>query len=327
MTNASLQDTLISPTEELASILHHEMIAVNTILLNCSRSDVPLIPELVHYVIRAGGKRIRPLLTMAFAALLGDQSDGPKKLAAAIELVHTATLLHDDVIDGSDVRRGKPAASKVFGNQASVLVGDFLFARASELAVETGSVGALETLARASRVITEGEVLQMSLAGKVDITRHQYFTVIGAKAAALFAAATEAVPSLQGMDLKPFTAYGYNLGMAFQIIDDIMDYTSPAMGKNKGDDFMNGKITLPVIIASERANSAKKKFIQESIQHPDIGNLDDFVMAVTSYGGFEASITIARAYCDNARQSLAAYAGRIADPLKALPYSNIDRTA
>ncbi len=327
MINAGLSDTSVGATEELASILHDEMIAVNRIMLNRIRSDVPLIPELVQYVIGAGGKRIRPLLTMAFAALLGDQSEGPKKLAAAVEFVHTATLLHDDVLDGSDLRRGRPAASQVFGNHASVLVGDFLFARASELAVETGSVEALEALARASRIITEGEVLQMSLAGKVDITRDQYFTVIGAKAAALFAAATEAAPSLQGRDLRPFTAYGHNLGMAFQIIDDIMDYTSPGMGKNRGDDFMNGKVTLPVIIASERASSAKKKYIQDSIQHPEIGNLDDFVVAVTSYGGFEESIAIAGAYCDEASKLLAAYSGRIADTLKALPYSILHRTA
>lgn len=326
MTNAGLRDTSIGPTEELASILHEEMIAVNRIILNRIRSDVPLIPDLVQYVISAGGKRIRPLLTMAFATLCDDQSEAPKKLAAAVEFVHTATLLHDDVLDGSDLRRGKPAASKVFGNQASVLVGDFLFARASELVVETGSVEALEALARASRVMTEGEVLQMSLAGKADITRDQYFTVIGAKSAALFAAAAEAAPSLQGVDLDPFTAYGYHLGMAFQIIDDVMDYKAPGMGKNRGDDFVNGKITLPVIIAIERASSATQEFIRDNILEPDVGILDDFVRAVASDGAFEESIMIARSHCDHASQALSSCSGRIADTLRALPYAILERT-
>lgn len=326
MINAGLHDTSIGPTEELASILHDDMIAVNRIMLNRIRSEVPLIPDLVQYVISAGGKRIRPLLTMAFAALCDDQSEAPKKLAAAVEFVHTATLLHDDVLDGSDLRRGKPAASKVFGNQASVLVGDFLFARASELVVETGSVEALEALARASRVMTEGEVLQMSLAGKADITRDQYFTVIGAKSAALFAAAAEAAPSLQGIELDPFTAYGYNLGMAFQIIDDIMDYKSPGMGKNRGDDFMNAKITLPVIIAIERASSTTQEFIRDNILEPDVGILDDFLMAVASHGAFEESIMIARSHCDEASRSLSTCSGRIADTLRALPYAILDRT-
>lgn len=327
MTNVDAPETSVSPTEELAAILHDDMSAVNSIMLDRMQSEIPLIPELAEYLIAAGGKRIRPLLTLACAELCDDHTDNPKKMAAAVEFVHTATLLHDDVIDGSDLRRGKPVASEIFGNQASVLVGDFLFARASELVVETGSIAALATLSRAARVITEGEVLQMSMAGDVKVTRNKYFKVIGAKAAALFAAATEAVPSLNGLDPKPLADYGYNLGMAFQIVDDVMDYTSTGMGKDKGDDFVNGKITLPVIIASERASSAEREFIQDSILHPSVDKLEDFVMALTKQNGFEESIRIAAMYCENAVNSLSVYSGRIADNLMYLPHSVLKRTA
>jgi len=330
MTSAATHDSSSSatpPIEILGDRLHDDMTDVNGIILNRLQSDVPIIPELAGYLIAAGGKRIRPILTLACASLCDDASDNPKKMAAAVEFIHTATLLHDDVVDGSDQRRGQPAANEVFGNQASVLVGDFLFARAFELMVETNNINALNSLAKASSIITEGEVLQMSLAGDIAITQGQYFKIIEAKTAALFAAACEVAPILKNMDSKPFTEYGHNLGMAFQIIDDVMDYTSPKMGKDKGDDFMEGKITLPVIITLENANDKDKKYIKNNILNPSIDNLDEFISIIDRYDGFDQSIAIARDYSQKASRALSEYSGEIADLLIDLPGSILMRVS
>ena len=327
MTSAVIQDspTPTSPIEILGDNLHDAMTDVNGIILNRMQSHVPMIPELAGYLIAAGGKRIRPLLTLACAALCDDTSDNPKKMAAAVEFIHTATLLHDDVVDGSDQRRGKPTANDVFGNQASVLVGDFLFARAFELMVETENINALNSLAKAASTITEGEVLQMSLTGDITITRDQYFKVIEGKTAALFAAACEVAPILQKTEAHAFTQYGYNLGMAFQIIDDVMDYTSPKMGKNKGDDFMEGKLALPVIIALENANNEDKKSIENNILNPKIDNLNEFITLIESHAGFEQSIAMAQDYSNKASDALSDYSGDIAELLIELPQSILNR--
>jgi octaprenyl-diphosphate synthase len=278
-------------------------------------------------LIAAGGKRIRPLLTLACAALCNDASDKPHKLAAAVEFIHTATLLHDDVVDGSDQRRGKETANAVFGNQESVLVGDFLFARAFELMVETRNIDALNSLAHASAVITEGEVLQLSLIGNTNITRDQYFKVIEAKTAALFTAACEVAPILAGQDKKPFATYGHGLGMAFQIIDDVMDYTSPKMGKNKGDDFIEGKITLPVIIAMEQATVDDKTTIQSMISKPSVDNLDAFIALLEKYNAFEQSTNMAADYSTTAAQAIESLniKSDISNYLIALPHSILGR--
>ncbi len=318
-----------SPLDQLGDVLHDDMVAVNKVILDRMQSDVPMIPELAGYLIAAGGKRIRPLLTLACASLFNDMSDNPKKLAAAVEFIHTATLLHDDVVDGSDQRRGKATANEVFGNQASVLVGDFLFARAFELMVETGNINALNSLARASATITEGEVLQMSLIGKTDITRDHYFKVIEAKTAALFAASCEVAPILTGKDSAPFTHYGHALGMSFQIIDDVMDYTSPKMGKDKGDDFMEGKITLPLIIAMEQADEMDKDFLKSTIANPSLDNLDDFIACLEKYNAFEQSIEIAQEYSHQASEALGNHtdlvSGSVLDDLIELPQSILNR--
>lgn len=309
----------------MGDYLHDDMVAVNRLILDRMQSDIPMIPELAGYLIAAGGKRIRPLLTLACAHLCNDSSDNPKKLAAAVEFIHTATLLHDDVVDGSDQRRGKPTANQVFGNQASVLVGDFLFARAFELMVESGNLDALQSLSRASRIITEGEVLQMSLAGNIDITRDHYFKIIEAKTAALFSAATEVAPILTGQKAQPFTDYGHHLGMAFQIIDDVMDYTSPKMGKNKGDDFMEGKLTLPVIIALNNADEKDKSIIKNNILNPNIDNLDEFINLIENNNGFQETITIAQDYSNQAVESLSEFEGPVAQFLTDLPQSILNR--
>lgn len=314
------------PLDILSEDMKAGMIAVNAVILDRMQSEVPLIPELAAYLIAAGGKRIRPLLTVACASLCHDDSDNPKKLAAAVEFIHTATLLHDDVIDESDQRRGKPTANTVFGNQEAVLVGDFLFARAFELMVETGNMDALNSLSRAARIITEGEVLQLSLIGNTDITRDQYFKVIEAKTAALFAAACEVAPILQNQDHTPFTTYGHCLGMAFQIVDDVMDYTSPKMGKDKGDDFMEGKLTLPVIIALEEASAEDREKITSMITNPSKDQIDHFMDILNRYNAFEKSIDIAEDYSNQASEALTPWAHTaVGATLIALPQSILHR--
>jgi octaprenyl-diphosphate synthase len=318
--------TTPSPLENLSKTLNADMIDVNAIILNRMQSHVPMIGELAGYLIAAGGKRIRPLLTLACAQICGCAGEDTKKLAAAVEFIHTATLLHDDVVDGSDQRRGKATANAVFGNQSSVLVGDFLFARAFELMVETRNIDALGSLARASAIITEGEVLQMSLIGKTDITRDQYFKVIEAKTAALFAASTEVSPIMAEQDAHPFTTYGHGLGMAFQIVDDVMDYTSPKMGKDKGDDYMEGKITLPVIIAMENASANDHAEITSLIENPKQKNINQFIALLEKYNAFDESIKIAENYSNQASEALASFTGDITNDLTALPHSILNRS-
>lgn len=331
MTHAAMQEPLTtSPMDNISRALHDRMTDVNRLIINRMESSVPMIPQLAGYLIAAGGKRIRPLLTLACASLCDDdQSDNPVKMAAAVEFIHTATLLHDDVVDNSNQRRGKPSANAVFGNQSSVLVGDFLFARAFELMVETGNIDALGSLAKASAIITEGEVLQMSLIGDLHITRDQYFKVIEAKTAALFAASCEVAPILKGIDHIPFSTYGHGLGMAFQIIDDIMDYTSPKMGKNKGDDFTEGKITLPVLIALENANNDDLATIRQMITAPSADELDDFIQILEKYDAFGESAVIAKQYAQTATNALAPYLDKhpLAGDLVTLPQAILTRAS
>ena len=250
----------------------------NALILQHLHSDVALIPQVAAWLIAAGGKRIRPLLTLACTRLYGDDSARPYGLAASVEFIHTATLLHDDVVDKSEARRGKDSANIVFGNQASVLVGDFLFSRAFQLMVADGSLEVLRILSNASAIISEGEVMQLQTANNIATTMAQYEKVIGAKTAALFAAACEIGPVIAGAGedaQEAMRAYGHNLGMAFQIADDILDYTADQqkLGKTVGDDFREGKMTAPVIIALAQATPDEKKFwvrtMAEKSQTPD----------------------------------------------------------
>lgn len=288
------------------------MAATNAAILARMESHIPLIPQLAGYLIAAGGKRIRPLLTLAAAAACGNvqKSHG---LAAAVEFIHTATLLHDDVVDESAQRRGKPAANLVFGNKSSVLVGDFLFARAFELMVESDDLRILEILARAARIISEGEVLQMSLTGNLDITMKQYDAVIEAKTAALFSAATHAGALAAAADDKQAQAlrlYGHHLGMAFQMIDDLMDYESEgeAMGKDAGDDFREGKLTLPVILALEKADAPERDFwartMRDHNQTP--ADLEKARAIIAAHGSVARGRIIAQNHAEVARKALTA---------------------
>jgi octaprenyl-diphosphate synthase len=239
--------------------------AVNHVILDRMQSPVALIPELAGHLIAGGGKRLRPMLTLGCASLLGYEGSRHHKLAAAVEFIHTATLLHDDVVDASGLRRGKVTANALYGNPASVLVGDFLFSRAFELMVEDGSLRVLKILSRASAVIAEGEVAQLTAQRDVSTTEDRYLEIISAKTAALFAAACQISAVVAERDDQAEAAlasYGRYLGIAFQLVDDAIDYVSDAetMGKNAGDDFRDGKITLPVILAYARGNEADREF-------------------------------------------------------------------
>ncbi|MGE3304203.1 MAG: polyprenyl synthetase family protein, partial [Hyphomonadaceae bacterium] len=255
---AGAMDTLIR-------LVREDLQAVDAIIHDRMASPVGLIPNLAAYLIDAGGKRVRPVITLASARLFGGGGDRPRKLAAAVEFIHTATLLHDDVVDVSALRRGKAPANRVWGNAASVLVGDFLFARAFNLMVETGDLAVLDVLARASSIIAEGEVMQLAAANDADTGRAAYFDIIEAKTAALFAAAARVgalAAGRAGDTADAMAEYGRRLGLAFQLVDDALDYGGRAatMGKNTGDDFREGKITLPVIFAREAGDAEERAF-------------------------------------------------------------------
>src|SRR5215213_6410579 len=244
---------------------------VNSVILERMQSPVALIPELAGHLIAGGGKRMRPMLTLACARLLDYSGARHHKLAAAVEFIHTATLLHDDVVDGSGLRRGKRTANIIWGNPASVLVGDFLFSRSFELMVEDGSLRVLKILSRASAIIAEGEVDQLTAQRRIETDEDHYLQIISAKTAALFAAACHiaAVVAERGEDVEhALDAYGRNLGIAFQLIDDAIDYASDpeTMGKGVGDDFRDGKVTLPVILAFARGSAADRRFWQEAME-------------------------------------------------------------
>lgn len=246
------------------------MNAVNATILDRMQSEIPLIPALAGHLISGGGKRMRPMLTVAGAALCDYQGTRHHKLAAAVEFIHTATLLHDDVVDGSDLRRGKETANIVFGNPATVLVGDFLFTRAFELMVEDGSLKVLKILSGASSIIAEGEVDQLTAQRKIETSEEHYLQIIGSKTAALFAAATRiaaVVAERSEAEELALDAFGRNLGIAFQLVDDAIDYDSEAaeMGKGQGDDFREGKMTLPVILAYARGSAEERQFWQDAI--------------------------------------------------------------
>ena len=265
--------------DPLMALVAAGMNSVNAVILDRMQSQVALIPELAGHLIAGGGKRMRPMLTLACANLLGYPGTRHHKLAAAVEFIHTATLLHDDVVDGSGMRRGKRTANLIWGNPASVLVGDFLFSRAFELMVEDGSLKVLKILSNASAVIAEGEVEQLTAQRRIDTGEEQYLQIIGAKTAALFAAACRIAPVVAEASEEAEIAlesYGRNLGIAFQLIDDVIDYTSDAttMGKGVGDDFRDGKMTLPLILAYARGSAGDRAFWEAAIAGDRISDQD-----------------------------------------------------
>ena len=305
--------------DRLVRLAETDMAGVNRLITDRMQSDVPIIPALAEHLIAAGGKRLRPLLTVAAARLAGSGQEGEGndhclKLAAAVEFIHTATLLHDDVVDGSQLRRGKVAAHLIWGAAQSVLVGDFLFARAFELMVETNSMKALEILARASRVIAEGEVLQLMRSHDLNLSHAIYLEVVQAKTAELFAAASEAGAVSAGVDsakTDALKAYGLNLGLAFQLVDDALDYggTTEALGKNAGDDFREGKATLPLLLAIARSGPREAEFWERAVGRREQTEAD-FRRArelIIGTGALDATLDLATDYADKAKAALAIF--------------------
>jgi octaprenyl-diphosphate synthase len=264
--------------DPMLALVAGDMNRVNAVILDRMQSEIPLIPKLAGHLIAGGGKRMRPMLTLACARLLDYTGERHHKLAAAVEFIHTATLLHDDVVDGSDMRRGKTAANLIFGNPAAVLVGDFLFSRSFELMVEDGSLKVLKILSNASAVIAEGEVNQLTAQRRIETNEERYLDIISAKTAALFAAACKiaAVVAEREADEMALDSYGRNLGIAFQLVDDAIDYVSDGetMGKDIGDDFRDGKMTLPVILAVSRGSAEEKEFWRQAMLGNKITDAD-----------------------------------------------------
>ena len=260
--------------DRLTSLIRADLEQVNTLILERMQSPVALIPQLAGHIIAAGGKRLRPMLTLAAARMCGYRGARHVALAAAVEFIHTATLLHDDVVDASDLRRGLATANAVWGNKPSVLVGDFLFSRAFQLMVEDGSLKVLEILSRASAVIAEGEVLQLITSNDIATTEEDYLRVIDAKTAELFAAASRigAVLAERGeAEERALESYGRNLGIAFQLVDDMLDYSAHEieLGKSIGDDFREGKITLPVVLALRASDERELQFWRRTLEQLD----------------------------------------------------------
>ncbi|MFL1461909.1 polyprenyl synthetase family protein [Roseococcus sp. DSY-14] len=255
----------------LQDLLADDLAATNRAIVERMHSPVALIPQLAAHIVAAGGKRIRPLLTLAAARLCGYEGRRHVALAACVEFIHTATLLHDDVVDESGMRRGQASANALWGNNASVLVGDFLFARAFQLMTEDGSLEVLRILSAASATISEGEVLQLVTQNDLSTTEAQYLEVIEGKTAALFAAATRigaVVAGRPAREAEALDAYGRNLGIAFQLVDDALDYAAEqaALGKVVGDDFREGKITLPVLVAFHAGDAAEREFWRRTLE-------------------------------------------------------------
>jgi octaprenyl-diphosphate synthase len=322
-----------NPVVRLGELGSEDMRAVEALITQQMGSDTEIIPEVAHYLVDAGGKRIRPLITVATARMLGYKGTGHIALAGAIEFIHSATLLHDDVVDGSDLRRGKKPANQIFGNSHSVLVGDFLFARAFMMMVDAGSMPALHVLSRAAAIIAEGEVQQLAAVRNIAVTREDYMAIIEGKTAELFAAAAHVSPILNKSGPAVESAletYGRELGLAFQLVDDALDYGGLAahLGKNTGDDFREGKITLPVVLALESATPEERAFWDRVITDLDQSDadFDEAVRILNAHGALDATLRAARAHASRAIEALnAAPANVWTDALASLAEFVVER--
>ncbi len=288
-----------------------DLARVNALIVARMQSPVGMIPDLAAHLVSAGGKRLRPLITLAAARLAGYQGDAHIKLAAAVEFIHSATLLHDDIVDGSPLRRGKPAANRVWGNSASVLVGDFLFARAFNLMVESGRLRVLDILANASSIIAEGEVRQLAAIANLDMSETEYMQIIEAKTVELFASSVRVgavianLPEAQELALD---RYGRELGLAFQLVDDALDYAGAAgtLGKAVGDDFREGKLTMPVAKAMQAGNDEEAAFWRGVFQKPSRNDedLERAMALIERRHAVQATLEQARAHSHQAREAL-----------------------
>jgi octaprenyl-diphosphate synthase len=303
-----------SALDQLTALLKPDLDRVNALILERMQSPVSLIPVLAGHIIAAGGKRLRPMLTLASARMCGYRGNRQIALAAAVEFIHTATLLHDDVVDASDLRRGLATANAMWGNKPSVLVGDFLFSRAFQLMVEDGSLEVLEILSRASAVIAEGEVLQLVTANDIDAVEEVYLRVIDAKTAELFAAASR-IGAVLGerpeAERRALEAYGRNFGIAFQLVDDVLDYSAREieLGKSIGDDFREGKITLPIVLALRQADDRERQFWSRTLGQLDQreGDLERAIELLQRHGTLQATRARATEYAREARRALATF--------------------
>ncbi|MBJ6138669.1 octaprenyl diphosphate synthase [Marinobacter litoralis] len=282
---------------------------VNDLIIQRLASDVPMVEKIAQYIIESGGKRLRPLLVLLSSQAAGYSKDDHLKLAAVIEFLHTATLLHDDVVDTSDMRRGRSTANAKWGNAPSVLVGDFLYARAFEMMVELQSLPIMNVLSHATAVIAEGEVMQLMNVKNPDLTEDQYMVVIHNKTAMLFEASSHTGALLAGANDEQETAlkdYGKHLGLAFQLVDDVLDYQgdAEAMGKNVGDDLAEGKTTLPLIYAMENSSEDERQLIRQAIRKGGLDDLPKVLSIVKASGAIEYTMNKAREEAETARNLL-----------------------
>ena len=296
--------------ESVKGLVASDLLEVDTVIRKRLASDVVLVNQIAEYIIGSGGKRLRPLVVVVAARACGCQGHRPAEAAAIIEFIHTATLLHDDVVDGSKLRRGRDTANSVWGNDASVLVGDYVYSRAFEMMVSLGSMRIMDVMASATNKIAEGEVLQLMNAHDPDTTEERYFEVIYRKTAKLFEAGTQVSAILAGANAQleaSMSAYGKHLGTAFQLIDDALDYRADReeLGKNLGDDLAEGKPTLPLIYALQHGSPTEQATIRRSIEAGDIAQLDAITAAIESTGGLAYTARLARREATLAIEALA----------------------
>lgn len=297
--------------DTLRALVKEDMARVNALIIEQSKSDIPLISDLATHLIAAGGKRLRPCLTIASAQLCGYEGERHVRLAASVEFIHTATLLHDDVVDDSHLRRGEETANAIWGNKSSVLVGDFLFSRAFQLMVADGSLDVLKVLSDASAIIAAGEVHQLTVSHDLAITQETYEQVIAAKTAALFAAACEIGAIVSGTPQwrDALRGYGHALGMAFQLADDALDYMADeaALGKAIGDDFRDGKVTLPVLLAYAKGDASERGFWEGALEAFDDAKLLQAKALLKKHRTCEATIDCAESFVAQAIGLLAPF--------------------
>jgi octaprenyl-diphosphate synthase len=296
--------------DEIRSPVRGDLAAVDQVIRARLKSSVPLVDQVAEHIIAGGGKRLRPLLVVLSGRACGHEGDAHIEAAAFIEFIHTATLLHDDVVDGSSMRRGRDTANEVFGNQASVLVGDFVYSRAFQMMASLTSQPVMEIMAEATNVIAEGEVLQLMNAHDPDTTEQRYLEVIYRKTARLFQAGAEVAAVLAGSPTpvrQGLAAYGKHLGTAYQLVDDVLDYRSNPVerGKNLGDDLAEGKPTLPLIHALKNGTDAQKNDIRKAIENGGLDQLDSIIAAIDATGGLDYAASRAQ---EEARQALSALA-------------------
>ena len=302
-----------SSTAAALSLIADDMLGMDAVIKHRLRSEVPLVSQISSYIVAAGGKRLRPALLLLMCGALGYRGDQRYNLAAVVEFIHTATLLHDDVVDESTLRRGRATANEAFGNPASVLVGDFLYSRAFQMMVDAGNMRVMQTLSEATNVIAEGEVLQLMNMHDASLSEEGYLRVVRSKTAKLFEASArlaallaESSPLIE----QSCADYGQSLGTAFQVIDDVLDYDGDVleMGKNLGDDLREGKATLPLIVAMQRGTEAERNIVKKAIESGGVGQIEIIIAIVRKTGALEAT-----------RQAAATEARRALDALQHLP--------